>query len=620
MGTCLLALFVAAAPVRLEPEALSFGPTEERLEVVLPADATSVTVISANGIGAVSAAERVGPGRFAVKFTFPPERFPQLALLAIETQTGTLRERHWVALPLLANATLKLETKPLASVTVAIGALTFGPATADRTGKLELAAKVPPGYPAASVTAVDRARNKTTTPLDLAVRPFPCAAALGPADGASPDAAVEVDVFAVEPTGKPLASGEKVRAFGAKGMLGKLEPRGAGRFGLQYRAPNDVKSGRDDLGVLVEGFPASTAAIALRPGKPTQVAVTFGAPQYTAGGGGKLKVEAYVTDAYGNRAPGRAPQLKASFGTVTADGLELPDAFGGRKQVEVQAEVDGLKGSATLPLQPGPAQSAELVLPGNAEAGLSVEGQLKVRDAWGNPVEGRTDALAVTVNNDVAASIEPAGDGSFKVSVDVPRSQAHQDLDVAVKSDGKALVEREVTVLPYQRPWAVVASVQLAGAWNFSRAYSLSPRVWLGLRLGRTPVELGAEGAFLAYLQQQNAPTSDGIDDAQTDVSAWAVALSARGALPLTSRVSLHAALSVGAQHATQRLVLTDTPVQTFAGWGFVGRGGAGAGVNLPFGKVLAQVEYGIAPAPRASRLQGNLGGLGLALGYVASF
>lgn len=624
MGMCLLALFLSAAPVRVEPAALSFGPTEERLEVVLPQDASAVSVASANGVGAVSAAERVAPGRFAVKFTFPAERFPQVALLAIETQVGALRERHWVALPLLANASLKLETKPLARVTVTIGPSSFGPATADARGRLELAAKVPPGYPAASVTALDRAGNKTTTPLDLAVRPFARAAALGPADGASPDAPVELELFAVEPTGAPLESAAALRVFGARGSLGKIEPRGGGRFGVQYRAPADVGPGRDELGVLVEGSPASTAAIALRPGKPARVAVTFDAPAYTAGGGGKVQVRAFVVDAHGNRAPGKAPGLKASFGTLrpSAEGavLELPDAFGARAQVEVRAEAGGLEGAAALPLRPGSPRRAALALPGSAEAGSSVEGRLELHDAFGNPVTEKAAGLAVTVTGERAASVEPAGDGSFKVSVEVPRSRAHQGLDVAVRSGDEALLARAVTVLPYQRPWAVVAAAQVAGAWNFSRAVSLSPRVWLGLRLGRTPVELGAEGAFLAFLQQQNAPTSDGLDDAQTDVTAWSVALSARAALPLTSRLSVHAALSAGAQHATHRLVLPGLPEETYAGWGFVGRGGLGVGVGLPFGKLLAQVEYGFAPAPADARLRGNVGGLGLALGYLASF
>src|SRR3990167_4320291 len=121
MTWVVLMVAAAATPVRLEPATLTFGPPAAALEVVAPGASAVKLECSACGDGAISAAEPAGEGRFRARFTFPSERFPRVVLLSVETTSGGKKGASWVALPLLANASLKLETKARASVTVSIG-------------------------------------------------------------------------------------------------------------------------------------------------------------------------------------------------------------------------------------------------------------------------------------------------------------------------------------------------------------------------------------------------------------------------------------------------------------------------------------------------------------------
>ena len=79
----LVLLALAATPVQIEPATLQLGPGPDAAIVLVVPGAKSVTVVPANGVGAVSAPASLGAGRFRARFTFPKERFPQLALFRI---------------------------------------------------------------------------------------------------------------------------------------------------------------------------------------------------------------------------------------------------------------------------------------------------------------------------------------------------------------------------------------------------------------------------------------------------------------------------------------------------------------------------------------------------------
>src|SRR5439155_4860184 len=114
-----LAAFIIGA-VAVEPALLKFGEAEARLEVDTP-DGKITGAVAVNGVGAVLGVEPTATGA-RVHYAMPKERFPQVLILRLEVQTKSgERVFRWAALPLVANANLKIETKPRATVQVSIG-------------------------------------------------------------------------------------------------------------------------------------------------------------------------------------------------------------------------------------------------------------------------------------------------------------------------------------------------------------------------------------------------------------------------------------------------------------------------------------------------------------------
>lgn len=622
MTAALLALLLSAAAVQVEPSSLVFGPAPAELTLQVPG-AESVRVRAANGVGEVSAPAAAGPGRFKVQYTFPQARFPQVALLVVEARAASGETSlHWLAVPLLATASLKVETKPLAEVTVSIGDARFGPAETDAKGRVSIPARVPPGFPTAQVVAVDRAGNSTTTTLDLAPQPFARAAAALREPQASPDAPVEVEVFAVEPTGAPLVDAAPLQVKAARGTVDAPTRQADGVFVVRYRAPASVGAGKDALSTAVAGGPGSTFEVPLRPGGAAQVVLVLSEPAFVAGSGRPVGVTASVVDVHGNVQPGVRPQVVVDLGRLeeTDGALQwvLPDAFGGRTSAKLRGAAGALRAEAVLELQPGPPRTAALTLPLNAPAGTEVRGRLDARDAWKNPVA--PGAVEVVSSRGRPARVTAGEDGTLQVAYAVAKDDPTGDTDFEVRSGAQALSRARLEVLRPERPWAISVGAFVTGAWNFSQARSFSPRVGAGVRLGLSGFEAGVEGAFAWYPRLDAAKTLDGLNDASTELTAWSVGASLRYSLRLAQRWSLHASGTLGAQATTATVTAPGFETSTNTGWGLLLRGAGGVGLHALAGRVLLQLEGTWAPAPAGGRVRGNLGGLGLALGYVASF
>ena len=623
MSPAILALVLSAGSVRVEPPALTFGPAAAPLEFVAPG-ATAVRVWCGNcddGGGAISAAEPNGPGRFRARFTFPNERFPRVVLLAVEERSGSgERQLDWVALPLLANATLRIETKPRAQVTVSIGSRTFGPRPANAQGRLALPVVVPPGYPSASVVAADRAGNTTTTSLDLAARPYPRAAAALPGGEVIADQSAQLEVFAVEADGAPLANAALLRVAARLGSVKAAEARPGGVFVVGYRGPKSIEGGPDTLSVAVEGTPATRLTVQVRPGAPARIAVTFSSREFVAGSGQRIAVVATVTDANGNALPGLKTTITSEFGVAepTAEGaqLSLPDAFDGRREVRVRAAAPGIGGEAALALRPGPPASAELAMPARVAAGEPVQGTLRVKDAWGNPVDATTVGVASVEGRQAVVTAAPQG---YSVAYQTGPEQPAGPLELEVRAADRTLTRTKLTVLPYQRAWAVIAGAFVAGSWNLNQARAVSPRLALGLRLGRSPFEVGAEGAFTWFPHLSAARTTDAPNTAEVDMSAWSAALAVRCTLQPAVRWSLQLFAAAGAQRTASAVTASGRAALVESRWGPMVRGGGGAALHAMGGRLLVQLEYGYAPLGQGT-VRGNSLGAGVAAGYLAAF
>lgn len=616
--TFAMLLLLAAAPVQLEPTSLTYGAAQAPLEVLAPGAATVRVWCGACGSGALSATQAAGPGRFKVNFTLPRERYPRVVLLGVETRSEQgARQVSWVALKLLANASLKLETKPRASVTVSIGARRFGPMPADATGKLNVPVVVPPGFSSATVGAADRAGNITTTSVDLAPQPFPQAAVLAPV-GIAADQRVELEVFAVEASGAPLADGARLRLSARRGILETPVPRAGGVFTVGYRAPKSLAGGPDEVNVAVDGSPSTALEVALLAAPAAKLALTLSPEAFTAGSGQRVTVTASATDVHGNVLTGLSPTFSTDFGTLEGALLTLPDAFGGRREVHVRAAAPGIEGEATLRLAAGPPVSAELRLPGQVAAGKAVVGTLSVKDAWGNPASA--SAVSVVGAGGQLAKVSAAPEGA-DLAVDYQTDQGAPvgPLALQVRSGERTLTRSELTVLPYQRDWALAAGAFVSGSWNLNQARALSPRLSFAVRLGSLPLEVGAEGAYAWFPRLAEARTVDGLNTVDLDMTAWSAALSVRASLYLAIRWSLQLCVAGGAQYTHSTFTAPGlTPVQA-SHWGPLVRGAGGVAFHGFGGRVLLQLEYGVAPLGDGN-VRGNALGAGLALGYLATF
>src|SRR5580704_13706464 len=150
MTSALAVLVLGAVSLRAEPASLVLerGGTA-RVEIQVTGEGgqpvPDAKVGLSSSVGSFSAVEALGGGRFQARYLPPAERYPNIAMVWATVETGAKRQWGWLSLPLLARATLQIDTKPRAQVTATLAARSFGPATADARGHLSLPAVVPPG-------------------------------------------------------------------------------------------------------------------------------------------------------------------------------------------------------------------------------------------------------------------------------------------------------------------------------------------------------------------------------------------------------------------------------------------------------------------------------------------
>ncbi|MBS1149650.1 MAG: hypothetical protein H6Q89_1348, partial [Myxococcaceae bacterium] len=147
------------------------------------------------------------------------------------------------------------------------------------------------------------------------------------------------------------------------------------------------------------------------------------------------------------------------------------------------------------------------------------------------------------------------------------------------------------------------------------------PRVCLGLRVGATGLDVIAEGAFGAYAPILGASAADGSAAAfNVELQHFSVALGARYWLPFGVRGSFHLSILAGLQRTSSTVSLRAAPQTKLSDTelGLLIRAGGGVGYYLGIGRLIAQLEYTLAPV--GGLIRGNLGGAGLSLGYLASF
>lgn len=474
------ALLVAALlQLSAEPSLLRLG-ADARATVRISCREEPVLSASA---GHLEGLHRVAPDAFEADYLPPDGALPEVAIVAA-IAAGV---PGWTAIPLWGQGDALVKTRPRASISVRIGAQTFGPVEADAKGEALVPVTVPPGVQ----TALHGKRV-----IDLHV---PATRTLHLASGRAEVLAdrsedVELFAFAVEPNGGARLDAP-LRATASRGTLSSWEPAGPGLYRARWTLPAAAPSVERVTATLGDGF-ESVAEVRVKPGPARTLALEVDRARAVAGEG-PLQLHAVARDAGGNEAA-EPVQFEASSGIVKplAAGraeLAVPEKLEGRERISITARAGAVTSQASVAL--AAASAAEASFPGASLSvradGRPVDVRLDVRDRFGNPA---ADAQPTATAEQGSAKVSAHG-RTFLATYVPPLLHERSSALVSVRS-GDALAKLRIDLLPRLRPFTLGAK---AGA--FSNASGITaPLVGLegALRWDRVSVGLEAAYAFIA--------------------------------------------------------------------------------------------------------------------------
>jgi len=336
------ALRIVADPPRL---GMGLGD-EAELRVAAP-DAIEELSVTATA-GQVEGLRRLPGGGFVARYRSPPERVPQIAIVAVTARTARGLEDGWIAIPLSGEGSARVRGAPGSEITLRIGDRTFGPQRVGSDGVAIVPVVVPPGV---------REAHQGFRPIDLHVPETPLLHAVQDRTNVLADREEKVRVVAylVAPHGA-ARPGELPLFEPSRGTVAIAE-REAGAFAATWTLPPGP-AGEERLTVRVQGAPASHAVlhVAAAAGPPALVAVSFDRDALVAGG--EAVVTARALDAGGNVVPA---ELSLAARGATLGGVEerRPGELVARlaagerlrtDEVVVTATAPRLAGSRALPL------------------------------------------------------------------------------------------------------------------------------------------------------------------------------------------------------------------------------------------------------------------------------
>ncbi|HYV46069.1 MAG TPA: hypothetical protein VFA20_14465 [Myxococcaceae bacterium] len=626
-------LSTGALSVKLTP-ARALAASGEPVLLDVTADAP---VRATTNVGSLGAPRAAGPNHFRLAFTPPKERYPQVALIRLESST----ESTWVALPVDGSETLTLEsTKPRAKVEVTIGERTFGPVVAGAKGEVEIKVVVPPGIDSARVRSVDRLGNQKVKTVDLTPPPFPLARLAIPTGAVASWADAQplaVEVFAVDVSGAPASAPPALKVdHGAVGtpvspsVPVSVATPGAvpGLFIATFRAPEQLPPNRLAT-VTAAAAGAEPLVVPLRAGPPAHIAVAVQPSRYIAGSRQKIAVSARAEDARGNAADSTtAVRFTADLGALETSGaqasLSLPDAFGGRDAAEVTATAGDAQGKAQVELRAGPPASAKAELAqAMARAGdPPFGGTLVLRDAFGNPLRGASPAVSCTVGR--VELTKELGQGAYQLRFGAGEGdRTGPGKLLASAGGGPELPAGDVLVLPAPADFGVSLGIRAGAQSNLAKLHGGGGLAEIAVRpVGRWPLEVMVEaGGALLVPVDQGYPEAGPNARISTDLH-WATgALGARASFGLNPALAVYGAVSGGAQYtwATYHVSGGGAPTLSLSDAGLAPFARAAAGVTYRAGpgRVLGELQVTYAPPPSATALGGNLGQLTAMAGYL---
>ncbi|MBC8131848.1 MAG: hypothetical protein H7X95_02620 [Deltaproteobacteria bacterium] len=399
------------------------------------------------------------PGSFAAEYRVPTDRLPQAALLSVEVILPDGASVYSVTrLMLPAAATFPLRTSPQAEVSLEIAGRTFGPQKADAAGDVSIPIVVPAGVVAGRARAVNKFGIATETEVNLQPRDYPRVLLIAPSHGEA-GAAVDVEVWAVEPSGDP-APPENIDL---RASLGEVR-RVAGMPGLArfaFTVPPLVGAGALTLmAAMNDGASERSDSLTIRAGPASAVSIAADTTRLVVGSGAMAHLTILARDRFGNTVPvdgvvitGDGHPLPVRLenvqGNVEASiDVPAPSAWRGRDHMAIEATLGKLRAVTKLLVTGGNPAGIQLTashkaIEGNNRNGVEVV--LEVFDERGTP----TSASRVVWQTDDNGSLEtltPFRLGTYAVRFTARRTLRDRAAVISVTVDSRLTASRRVVV------------------------------------------------------------------------------------------------------------------------------------------------------------------------------
>jgi hypothetical protein len=636
------------------PDSVPAGPTTvtltpARLRLLLGTDGDVMIALDVRGADAatfqpVRALASVGtlelprttgsPGHFVARYVPPPERYPQVALLVVELERGS-RRMHVAARIMLEGSTIvPFHTSAGAAVTMRVAEHSFGPATADARGRVEIPIVVPPGVRAGVARAVDHNGAARETEVDLQQAAFARVLVLAPAT-LDVGSFSEITLIAVEADGAPVHP-TRLALSASAGLLHPLGPGPAGEARFLFEAPRRLGSGAVALTAMAAGTPPSRAdtAVALRVGAPAKLVISPSARKLVVGSGETSRVAISAHDAFGNptsaagvevTVDGQPRPVALGSGGLGTLAVDAPARFDGRERIIVAAALGGIRATEEIHVTGGQPARLTIDVHGSrlvADGHRGTELRVQAVDRNGTPTA--VPGLSWDTPDGRVRHVRMPRDGEYIAEYVPDRIRERQRQVVAVMASDTLRANAALDVLP--PPIRLVAAARVGLFLNFGRA--AGPAAFLEamrpLPIRGFPLSLGATIGYLRSEISGTGPEATGT--ARLEIDEFPVLAVARARVPLATRFEVSGDLG-GGFVAARTLLSTAS-----SGMGFDATGsayapalaaGAEVALTLKPGRLVIGLRYLWCKLGRTSQgdeITGNSAGLIGDIGYRMTF
>ena len=578
-------------------------------------------------VGAFSEPVRIGPGKYSATYVPPPERYPQVALVAVWKETGPDAQIDFLRLALFGTTSVLVKGQPGASVIVVTPFQEFGPAVIDAKGKANVPVEVPPNIRTVDVRVKDPngVTTKRTVPIEVPHYNRLTAALVPYAITADGKDQVKVHVFYDLDGGARSPDRVAVDATAGRPAFERTQN---GRFLYSYVPPPGTAADEVKFAIRIAGDALSKASARVVLGLPAPAKVIVKAPLVALAPGTKTAgtVSVLVMSAEGLGLPAKV-QLTANAGAVgevvpRGNGLydvgwtppaDFGTGFVQFRATAVDAKGRNASGAANYQLSAAPipktvvASFDPTLVPMDGRSRSTVS--LDVRDAAGMPLD-KAPLLAVATDGALGALV-PLGGGRYEATYTAPVRSA-EGLPTLRVADAGGNFEQLFPLPLRENPRRLLVGARLGWgtALNDLSAARVGLDVWSPFQVGRAWLGAGA-CATVSQARRTVSDPSTGLS-ATSEVTYVPVSLRLGWEVYATRKLSLVLGAGGTAAFASSRNSLA-TSASSASGFG--GLGFFSAGWALGRGQVFGELSYGTARISNPD-FELDAGGLAVDLGY----